>query len=355
MEDAYNSTLTPHSQSEQLLKRWVELGVLAQWIHQQSDLETAALSDYIEEQANALIVSFRGIADQAKQQSSTVATIVETATSVNVDNRTVPLVQLIAGLDRLITTMIDDIFSISKSSMELVYIMRKIVADSQQMYNKLDNIFAITKSTKYLAINASIEAARAGEAGRGFAVVAGEVSDLSKDTEELAGSMSIMVTEFVNRLQEGFKLLEDIATKDLTEQLHAKDEIDKTLKALVRQADTQKATLQDTVISADGIAQSVNKLIMAMQFQDYAKQRMQHLVSAHTSINEELEKLVQESKQASCVNGEATLSPEKMLALLDKFSLSSIKNAYLQSHPELRTNDKPPPASNNNIDDIELF
>lgn len=51
---------------------------------------------------------------------------------------------------------------------------------SELATRKMDEIQAVTNTTKILALNALIEAMRAGEAGRGFAVVAQEVKGISE-------------------------------------------------------------------------------------------------------------------------------------------------------------------------------
>lgn len=74
-----------------------------------------------------------------------------------------------------------------------------------EIHQLIDVILKISSQTNLLALNATIEAARAGEAGRGFSVVASEVKDLAASTDQAAKSISSIVEQMNQPV-------EDIAT-----------------------------------------------------------------------------------------------------------------------------------------------
>jgi methyl-accepting chemotaxis protein len=322
-----------NSSKSELLKDWVEIGLLLKWAMENSEKEMSELNDYIEEKAQGLVENFRDISSEAKGQSESVQAIVAQATNIQLGEEIIPLSDVIDNLDQLINSIIQDTLDISKKAMNMVYVMRQVTEDSNTMNQNLDEIFRITKDTKYLSINASIEAARAGEAGKGFAVVANEVGELSENTQKLADNMSRKITSFTSRLNEGLSLLEEIASKDLTEQINAKERIDMTLDAMIAQSHRQESVLKETVAISDKISSSVSRLVMDMQFQDYAKQRMQHLITVSHSLREEVEKRIDTTSDASGLDVDShQLSQELVTDLLDKFSLSSLKNKFLNDH-----------------------
>nr|WP_041811080.1 methyl-accepting chemotaxis protein [Azospirillum baldaniorum] len=74
-----------------------------------------------------------------------------------------------------------------------MFMPERIVALSRAVSDlatrKMDEIQAVTNTTKILALNALIEAMRAGEAGRGFAVVAQEVKAISERITGIGGEL----------------------------------------------------------------------------------------------------------------------------------------------------------------------
>jgi methyl-accepting chemotaxis protein len=344
----------------QILKEWVEIGMLLKWAMDNSEQEMEELSDFIECKAMGLVESFRAISAEAKEQSVSVQNIVSRATNIEMEDQSIPMGDVVESLDKLITTIIQDTVDVSKKAMNMIYVMRQVTADAQTMNSNLENIFRITKDTKYLSINASIEAARAGEAGQGFAVVANEVGELSENTQALADNMSRKITSFMTRLNEGMELLEEIASKDLTDQIKAKEHIDITLDAMIAQAHNQEAILNETVNISNNISSSVSKLVMDMQFQDYAKQRMQHLVTVSQSLKERVGEHVDKSMVRSLEGVDLqTVSQDSVNDLLEKFLLSSLKNKFLseQNHTneELNASIKNDSSQVDDEDDIELF
>lgn len=87
------------------------------------------------------------------------------------------------------------------------------MADINTSARKIEDIISVIDGiafqTNILALNAAVEAARAGEQGRGFAVVAGEVRNLAQRSSSAAKEIKDLITDSVNKVQEGTKLVEN--------------------------------------------------------------------------------------------------------------------------------------------------
>ena len=81
---------------------------------------------------------------------------------------------------------------------------------SENIEGNTNQLNAIQRQQKMLALNASIEAARAGEAGRGFAIVAGEVEKLARD----CNTLNVSVSENVKKMSD---VIEGLSHTKLTD------------------------------------------------------------------------------------------------------------------------------------------
>lgn len=116
-----------------------------------------------------------------------------------------------------ISKLSDSILGVSNQSESSIQLSKKLTAsieDFSQKFSRIEalsgQIATISSQTNLLALNATIEAARAGEAGRGFAVVAGEVKALASSTDEAVSSISSILADMTNAIQQMQKTTMDI-------------------------------------------------------------------------------------------------------------------------------------------------
>ncbi len=90
-------------------------------------------------------------------------------------------------------------------SMEMQKNMDNLFNFISRINNVIESIDSISLQTNILALNAAIEAEKAGAAGKGFAVVAEEIRKLSRQTQDMTGTMGKFVIGIKNASQESTK------------------------------------------------------------------------------------------------------------------------------------------------------
>ena len=145
----------------------------------------------------------------------------------------------------------------------MVTTMEGIHASSSRIGDIIGVIDGIAFQTNILALNAAVEAARAGEAGRGFAVVASEVRALAQRSAEAAKEIKGLITESVDQVAGGAKIVRD-AGATIGEIVSSAKEVNRLLASIANGANEQATGVSQTtqaVQDLDGMTQQNSALV----------------------------------------------------------------------------------------------
>jgi methyl-accepting chemotaxis protein len=148
----------------------------------------------------------------------------------------------------------------------VVETMQGINESSRRISDIIGVIDSIAFQTNLLALNAAVEAARAGEQGRGFAVVAGEVRSLAGRTSEAAREIKSLITESVDRVEQGTLQVEDAgdAMQDIVSGIRQVTDIVKEIAAASQNQSTAVAQVSTSINSMDQVVRQNLQMVETM-------------------------------------------------------------------------------------------
>ncbi|TXN42214.1 methyl-accepting chemotaxis protein [Methylobacterium sp. WL7] len=240
--------------------------------------ELGIISADVETDVHGLSDRFQRIAATTRGQSEIVQGLVTAVQSVRIDGAERPLAEVAAALGEILAMLNDRIGFMASRCATMEDALNGVLGELSSVDGSVAEIEKINRQTNLLALNAKIEAARAGEAGKAFAVVADEVRSLAGTINALSGVIKQQIGSIAGGLRSSHALLHDIATIDMSvESRNADARVRLVMQALVEQSSRFAGVLSQTVQTTEAITQDVSGAIVAMQFQDLAKQRMQNL------------------------------------------------------------------------------
>ena len=146
--------------------------------------------------------------------------------------------------------------------------IRNLAKETLELQAMAADVRSIAAQTNLLALNAAIEAARAGESGRGFAVVASEVRMLSQRSAETGRRIGERVSQIASIMNTTMSAAEEATIQDKRAVSLSGELVEHVLGHVRTLGASADSMHQHGMV----IRTEVEKLLMAMQFQDRVSQ-----------------------------------------------------------------------------------
>ena len=243
-----------------------------------------------------LNTSFNGLNDHSQTQAAVVHGAIN---SLNMDSGAMPgsdseeggadqinIREFVSETSDVLRHFVDIMTTSSKQNMDIVVRIDDMSNHMGQIFELLEGIKEIADQTNLLALNATIEAARAGEAGRGFAVVADEVRNLSHNSNTFNEKIRTMVEVAQRDIADTREIVGDSASKDMSFMITGKSRIDSMMNGLEAINDAIEESLAEASTITTSIADETAKAVRALQFEDIARQILEHADAKIERLNE---------------------------------------------------------------------
>jgi len=339
------------------LADWLRLAATQQRAFTALCDELKLSSDLVEDSTVALSDRFRSLAENASRQSNGMREIANLTTHVQLADRALPIEEIPSHLQEILDGVIQTILYMSKEGMTLVYVLRGLIEQVDQIERCVTQIERINRETRMLAMNAKIEAVRAGRAGLGFSVVSDEVRDLSGSIDHLAEDMKDKIIGLVNKLREGYEQLHRVASLDMSQHIMAKEELENVVTGLIDRNAALMDSLAESASVSQKIAEDVSQSVTGIQFQDRTSQRLGNVIAALKVLENAVAGLSARTPALGADEAEDAAADAVWLAdIINQCTLGEMRSRFartlLLNDGDAETCDM---TSQSNGPDIELF
>ncbi len=313
------------------LRRWLSLGAVLRRVASSLCLEVERASRDVATETETVASLFQNLATKAAMQSARVAELAAMASTITADGVDVALADLAAMFEGSLDDIVSKILQLSKYSMSTVHALEEVSKSMREVELCIAAVDQVNRKTGMLAINARIEAARAGLAGLAFGVVADEVHTLSGSTKQLSDTMRTHVGAVARGLRDSNEALRTVATLDMSENIMAKEKLNRLVTALIERGTQLQAIAQQAAHDAEDIAREVGKAITCLQFQDRVAQRLAQVTDTMSIIGDAVSDLLAETEMqlGEPSNEEAEREAAWLHALSNRYRLSEMRTAFV--------------------------
>ena len=362
-----NTTPAIKNDSEQaqykMLARWLETAGVYHHATEVLRYELPQTANLVEDSVKEMSSRFSQLSAGIKEQSDTVRKISELANSLDLGNEKISLEEFTKLFSETLSDSIEKILFVSKRAITMVYMLDEAIKQIASIETFVTDIRNITKKANLLALNANIEAARAGEAGKGFNVVANEVKQVSETIRQIADSINERIGMVSKSVSEGYAVLSDVATTDMSDNLMAQDRLNTLMGSLLKQKQHFSDVLQNSATVGDEISSTISGMVMNLQFQD----RTSQYVGSSVRLLEFMDKAMSDLKAENEREFPELAGIEPSIKLVDEVAAQltlsefvklfrlSVAGIDLQSETEHHEETQKETSTSEQLEDIELF
>lgn len=192
---------------------------------------------------------------------------------------------LLALCERELQPVVLTLTNVIEGKDALMTNIRHLANETLELQAMAAEVRSIAAQTNLLALNAAIEAARAGESGRGFAVVATEVRMLSQRSAETGKRIGERVGQIATIMKTTMANAEEATLQD-SRAVSLSGELVEHVLGHVRKLGASADTMHKHGMV---VRTEVEKLLMAMQFQDRVSQILSGLDNNMALMHQTLE------------------------------------------------------------------